>query len=651
MRPIQHQNADRAVTTFQRILPMPWVFREKNRDYGIDGEVELFDDSGNPLGLSFLVQIKGKQVVSSANRFVSLTWKTYSYLKKLQLPVLIVLCDVSKDVVFARWVSEFDPYYGNRKAKSFSFKFTDSDQWTEGFDEFIAEGLGEMERLNSPKFRGPIEFQLVIAGESLFGLAKGGVATRIGEILSPLGDVVRVGPRVGGPPNYTIELSEDEFRVNLARTKGAVVHIRENSTYPDKLDSIPYDVCFLIGIAFGIAGHPNTGAGYISVSLKYATFVRVPGLAVTACSILWAAGRSEGVLEILDYLVSDDNTIDLANIVANLTLINSSKFSSDEQEKYIDFLNRLKTRALENNAHQFAAAITYNLGIHYRNGRQFRLALRCYRSAAKYDNRYESRGYYWRELGSILMESNRCSAACGCYQRSLDLGASNEVLPLLADALMFHGRFSDAAETFGKFLEEKGDQSMDWTLSEWELKAFLLEVIIQDFHIPDQRRDKRRASAIAGSAIEQTRDDDVEKMLTEAINVDALCGLAWFNLGFTYYKKKDWLRACIGYLGEALIEKWDVEAWCYALLMAMNLSKVSEEGKWLFVNILHEGYFSMGADFLMELEAKLKEQGREGKENEFINMVSNYLAVLPRANNPRLIRLWAPDGQVHLIDI
>lgn len=42
-------------------MPRKWVFRDKTKDYGIDGEVELFDTNKTPQGLVFWAQLKSTE--------------------------------------------------------------------------------------------------------------------------------------------------------------------------------------------------------------------------------------------------------------------------------------------------------------------------------------------------------------------------------------------------------------------------------------------------------------------------------------------------------------------------------------------------------------------------------------------------------------
>jgi Domain of unknown function (DUF4365) len=73
-------------------LPSRWVFREANPDYGIDGQVEVFDGNNKATGLMFLVQLKGTDL-PEVNDALSIQFKldTLAYYRQLDLPVMIVL--------------------------------------------------------------------------------------------------------------------------------------------------------------------------------------------------------------------------------------------------------------------------------------------------------------------------------------------------------------------------------------------------------------------------------------------------------------------------------------------------------------------------------------------------------------------------------
>jgi hypothetical protein len=87
----QHKIEDVSRLMFQLVLPRVWLFRNKDKDYGVDGEVELFDENGKPKGLVFWVQLKAtesKEIETILN--VDFRIDTLKYFKTLGIPVLLV---------------------------------------------------------------------------------------------------------------------------------------------------------------------------------------------------------------------------------------------------------------------------------------------------------------------------------------------------------------------------------------------------------------------------------------------------------------------------------------------------------------------------------------------------------------------------------
>ena len=59
-RPKQHQIEDDACEQFESSLPKSWLHRRQDKDYGIDREVEIFENEEST-GIIFKVQIKGTE--------------------------------------------------------------------------------------------------------------------------------------------------------------------------------------------------------------------------------------------------------------------------------------------------------------------------------------------------------------------------------------------------------------------------------------------------------------------------------------------------------------------------------------------------------------------------------------------------------------
>ena len=53
-RPRSHQLEDESKNHFRQIIPKAWVYRDVSPDYGIDAEIEIFNEHGESTGLQFL---------------------------------------------------------------------------------------------------------------------------------------------------------------------------------------------------------------------------------------------------------------------------------------------------------------------------------------------------------------------------------------------------------------------------------------------------------------------------------------------------------------------------------------------------------------------------------------------------------------------
>ena len=60
-RPKQHRLEDKSRIKFQDVLPEMWVYRDKDKDYGIDAEIELFDKDEKAQGIVFYAQLKATE--------------------------------------------------------------------------------------------------------------------------------------------------------------------------------------------------------------------------------------------------------------------------------------------------------------------------------------------------------------------------------------------------------------------------------------------------------------------------------------------------------------------------------------------------------------------------------------------------------------
>jgi hypothetical protein len=89
-RPEAHQLEERSERFFRAHLPMGWTCEKQVHDYGIDLQIEIFED-GDATGRELIVQLKGSQSAhGGATENVRLQTTTYNYLKRnLRVAMLV----------------------------------------------------------------------------------------------------------------------------------------------------------------------------------------------------------------------------------------------------------------------------------------------------------------------------------------------------------------------------------------------------------------------------------------------------------------------------------------------------------------------------------------------------------------------------------
>lgn len=98
-RPIQHITDKRAKDLVSSVLPDEWVIRWQSEDYGIDGEIEIFEN-GESTGVLFKIQLKGTQApkLISRGRAISQKLRLQSlryFVQQLRVPVFLFVADTT----------------------------------------------------------------------------------------------------------------------------------------------------------------------------------------------------------------------------------------------------------------------------------------------------------------------------------------------------------------------------------------------------------------------------------------------------------------------------------------------------------------------------------------------------------------------------
>ncbi|ATC60106.1 DUF4365 domain-containing protein [Vibrio anguillarum] len=152
-----------SVDKFKSLLPHEWVYRIPTHDYGIDGEVEVFDNDGLSTGIKFLVQLKATDEKNSSKALkLRMSIEKLNYFKQLDCPILVVRHLAHTDTIYSRWFHSLNLTTDTLAEKSFCMQFSSSDEWNEYSTEQFFEGLKAYNNFKSKTLQKPIKINASI---------------------------------------------------------------------------------------------------------------------------------------------------------------------------------------------------------------------------------------------------------------------------------------------------------------------------------------------------------------------------------------------------------------------------------------------------------------------------------------------------------
>lgn len=505
--------------------------REDNPDYGLDWRVEIFDAEEEATALSFSAQLKGTDEpdVDRALGSVRFRRDTAEYYREQTQPVLIVRYHAPSERLFARWFHAYNPHIARRRlkadAKSVRFQLYPEDEVESDFAEWLEAGVRGFQKFRSPELRLPLRVA-VTATEASPDVRRATFALR--RVLDPVGDLVTVEVRDPAPDDPSITLEPRRVVVSLADV--ASVTLDRNAPGDEASDDYAADVTLALCVALTFVGQANLAAQVAAAVGPLSTVIADPEVAVTLAGAMFRSQRIREAIELADQLDgSEDDDLRMAGFVLlTVLLAKHDRLRPAERDAALAGAKRRLKRREEAGDDAGTAAEAYNLGKLHMNLRQPRPAAEQFRAAAHHDATYLDRGYYHADLGGVLFEEGDFGAAERHYARAVELGESGLVHALLADALLWSGRYAAARDRLDTYLSQ--DPGSDG--AEWRLKARTLDLVI-DTVGPDQARDLKGAERILDAWTFETdiSNEDAQASCWSAIERDACFGTAWYRLG------------------------------------------------------------------------------------------------------------------------
>lgn len=440
-----HRLEDISVVEFQRLLPDEWVCRSKDKDYGVDLEVEIFDDDGNSTGLLFYVQLKATDK-EEAERSVSMKLDRLNYLASLDAPsILVRYCDATRATHFM-WISNVFAQIGSTSAASATVRFSETDAWDDQTPYKLLQTVKVLRTIRSETRRLPLGLTVDdegIAGSNVFEL-KLAVSKLQGmsKMINSNRDPERCLPIV-------IRLQGDAIVASID-VVASITWKTDSFSSKDVLPRLVYALAYMTG-----------GYEFHRQAMELIRIIHANEF--TTNSRLFASRIAQ--------LATDD-----PEIAADIARWN--RIHAIQDQAYVEYINALLASELP--MEKLEAAITtfyadaisdhdaaddptlstiyYSFANFQMNNGDYGNAVSNYNKARKRDNSYLQRPYFLNELGSCCFWRRHFKSAAIFYSASYNLSPDPQVGICAGDALLYSGDFIGAKKMFERVGEKAPDE-------------------------------------------------------------------------------------------------------------------------------------------------------------------------------------------------
>ena len=628
MRPRSHQIESESRTRLQTFIPSQWVCRFLDQDYGVDAEIEIFEDSGIATGHKFLVQLKATDEQDQRKAMsLRIPLTKMEYYASLDLPLLIVKYHAPTDQLFARWFHSLDPYYVRQGKENITLNFNNSDILSDSKSDQFKKDVEMYREIKSPHLPNPLYVSVTIDGSKFQKIRAYEILSRLREISTQIQP--RISFRTSGYCPNEINITKEALSIKIAGAYTTYFHTHEK--YEMEARDISSDIMVLLGIAIASEGHEIEAANIIDSFLLESSITYMPELAGRIGICLAKAGKLQLALQVAEKLFQNDSTGNAAWLFILPHILQMSKQNTDEIQSTAKRLKRISEIVEKRGDLSRAGIFRYNAARLYVQVADWREAIREYRQAGRLDRSYFDREYYWRELAGTFFSHGRYKISEKLYNVSLSIKEDRHTRLCYADALMFSGAYMEAEKSFEMGLENSEIGSREYGM-EWCLKkqacSFLRETLYLDYQ-------SRKKPELPDPFIpHELGSETIECICWKALESDALFSLAWFNLGISFNQKESFDKAMMCFLMAALSSPYDSEAWMNTLILAYNNSDMD-----LFAYVLQSGFERIGEHFLLSVVEQFGD-----KQEELYSLFSKTVdSLLPPRHS--VIRIHTEGGE------
>ncbi|MDM8162232.1 DUF4365 domain-containing protein [Labilibaculum sp. K2S] len=635
-RPKQHRLEDKSRVKFQEILPEMWVYRDKDKDYGIDSEIELFDKNEKAQGIVFYAQLKATESKKTSTILnVSFDIDTLRYYKKLEIPVLLVRYSEFNDSIYVKWIDNVDLFFAKKDAKTFRIKLSEENLWNSNSSEKIERRLKNIRKLKSGYFNFPIPYSINIKSQKVNNFSKAILTTQIKSALKEYSEFLINASEKDSI--VEILLDNEELKISILDLYGCTFHSIGKRKLDEFSVGVAKDIMLGVATSFIQIGQIDHCGKIIFSNNLHRRLLNKKELLVQLLPPLFQSSYFKNTLNLIGDILDSESSFEI-QILTAVNLLISSELNSKSKNRAIEkFYKKRLNKSIKKEDNTQTGISHYNLGNFYRGKGELFKSVKNYIAAKRYEPIYLQQDYYYQELAGVFFLMDRFKVASGLYAKSIELGAGGLTKALYADALMFSGSYEQAKVAFFEYLDSNENPS-----AEFYLKAISLETIIENTGIKQQSRKIFEAMAKADiKKISKNGNVDIEKELEKTLELDLLSGLTWFNLGITQIEKSQEDHALFSFIMAGLVQNNDIEAWKNAFLCSFKV----KSQLYLLPSIIQTAYFFNGEEFVLQLYSHLEKTNGIEDITPFMAIVEMVLQKVEKDESPPTVRALNEKGK------
>lgn len=585
-----HILEEHSVRRFGDALPSGWVYRCKSPDYGIDGEVEIFNVDGRSTGLSFNVQLRATDDAARADR-VRLEVDELDYYRSLDVPTAVVRYGSPDKSLFWQWASNIASQVKIAEGQqTITYRFAVGERWTEVTPAAIRRTLEVRRCLANfpPSVAVPLRLDL----SAIPAADRYPVDRAIARAITDSRGALTRAANTPADVEAFARLEPAFLAVGIDTLTGVTFDLQAPTT-DDYLASILYALVRL----FRRKRLLRQAEALASLLAERGLAHPNQDLAFDACIAL---SRDLPALVRLAIVNGLHDHGPMHPLIA-LTIAKAPHDDESRRAAMDAFFNASLASAREV-APASEAAAHYSIGNFYRNQHDLPRAACHYNRARHLRPAYLQAGYFLGELAGVFYLASHYSLACRFYREAVRLDPDDpDLVFLLGDALLLSGVVAEARACFQAALARCVAPRL---LREAELKVMACDHLIADSGSDTVPRRRTEAS----STLRSDGRDSAEHLEHLLHNIDAFHPLARFNLGITRALEGDRVAALHHFLVCAFIQPHDIAAWANTAICALGLGDNA-----LLLRIMSTAIHHMGADVYDHFRADIAAQGMEPK--------------------------------------